>query len=842
MHSRELAAEFNRTVHREANRIIDAVTSGPWDRIIDPDICSIWKEMGWRGSVKARQFVMALRDHFIDKWTKPMEEGDPYKNDEWTLVYLDASKVLAISEAFDDDASGFVTISEVNAFEMSRPEGWSLLHWVAYWAAGWQLTLLNYSAKINTLFSKMFAIVPRIDQRNRNEVIKYLGYVYQPVACITHSVNSLDADPSIYVRFQSYVDSEEKRLRENLEEIKYDIDDVETVPIVAGPGRIGKYILPLLYLILERHFEIFRVAQSKKLHHDELWDAVDTIFRVLDVFYSRMKTLRNVFVQQRLNEKEHFKLFAHGLFEYSFDQSRFFAVAREMDPGNLLYNEESKMPDPEKICNYPLDEKDFDFAEYEEEVTPSPVENLAAAKGFSILESILGTWNGVLHRDERGTSSVFSITLSTVKADEKNGTLHFQDYGLSSRGHRITTKGSCRMGEAPHLVAFETKRIFKTRYPTQYWVGEYDLQKGTISGKVFREEGPDAPCICTFFLSRSPRKYLRYRPSARQLEKNKALAFWKFAISAIRAEIHQQLSFKSFLRERREEKERYIELRIRQEYGKLLSPEEKRGIFDIERNISPADIRCYNSHVRARMNLRTYHGSYSCDVCNCLIAGTRIICLDCTSKQPFKVVNLCEETSCLNVSLSREDLLRPHNAVHDLLKLRYPLFTREQGKRERLAKQALARSRDIMVDYESSLKEDDMTDPGDESMASVPSCIVCQETVTQPCWFCTHCEDDIFICMSCDRKNEVAFADYHGHHDYYTHDLVRCQKEAEDDESPVEERLENLEEKFTTKFTAQEAAIKALQDALYERVGRVEEMIQLMLNNKGLANGSSDSP
>lgn len=266
------------------------------------------------------------------------------------------------------------------------------------------------------------------------------------------------------------------------------------------------------------------------------------------------------------------------------------------------------MSDPEKICNYPLDEKDFDVAEYEEEVTPSPVENLAAAKGFSILESILGTWNGVLHRDERGTSSVFSITLSTVEADEKNGTLHFQDYGLSSRGHRITTKGLCRMGDAPHLVAFKTKRVFKTRYPTQYWVGEYDLQKGTISGEVFREEGPDAPRMCTFFLSRSPRKYLRYRPSARQLEKDKALAFWKFAISAIRAEIHQQLSFKSFLRERREEKERYIELRIRQEYGKLLSPEEKRNIFDIERNISPADIRCYNSHVRAQMNLRTYHG------------------------------------------------------------------------------------------------------------------------------------------------------------------------------------------------------------------------------------------
>jgi len=240
IHSRQLIAEFNHTVAREGDRIIKALTSGPYDRIIDPDIYTVWKEMGWHGSVKARQFVVALRDYFTDKWAKPMKEGDPRREDEWALVYLDASKVQPISEAFDDDASGFVTISEVNAFRMSRPDGWSLLHWIAYWAAGWQLTLLDYSAKINTLLSKMFAIVPRIDQRNRNEVIKYLGYVYQPVACITHSVNNVDSDPSLYVRFQSYVDSEEKRIRENLEDINYDIDGVETVPLVTGPGRIGK--------------------------------------------------------------------------------------------------------------------------------------------------------------------------------------------------------------------------------------------------------------------------------------------------------------------------------------------------------------------------------------------------------------------------------------------------------------------------------------------------------------------------------------------------------------------------------------------------------------------------
>src|ERR1700759_5695964 len=97
-------------------------------------------------------------------------------------------------------------------------------------------------------------------------------------------------------------------------------------------------------------------------------------------------------------------------FEYSYDQSRFFAVAREMDPGDLLYNEnlESKELDPKKICNYPLEEKDLDIVEYKEGVVPSQVENLAAATGFSILESILGTWNGLLYYDDGRKTSVFS--------------------------------------------------------------------------------------------------------------------------------------------------------------------------------------------------------------------------------------------------------------------------------------------------------------------------------------------------------------------------------------------------------------------------------------------------
>jgi hypothetical protein len=39
-------------------------------------------------------------------------------------------------EAFDDDASGWVKIKEVNDFTDSIPAGWSLIRYLIYWAAG----------------------------------------------------------------------------------------------------------------------------------------------------------------------------------------------------------------------------------------------------------------------------------------------------------------------------------------------------------------------------------------------------------------------------------------------------------------------------------------------------------------------------------------------------------------------------------------------------------------------------------------------------------------------------------------------------------------------------------
>ena len=94
---------------------------------------------------------MSLRDYYIEK---SIGESGPIKGpDSWAIDYVNIGRARSILEAFDDDASGFVTVGEVNSLTRLRPRDWryaspywvyrvsvypyrSLPHWIAYWAIG----------------------------------------------------------------------------------------------------------------------------------------------------------------------------------------------------------------------------------------------------------------------------------------------------------------------------------------------------------------------------------------------------------------------------------------------------------------------------------------------------------------------------------------------------------------------------------------------------------------------------------------------------------------------------------------------------------------------------------
>ena len=65
---------------------------------------------------------MSLRDHYTEKGA---EESGSFKGaDSWAIKYLNIGRTTSILEAFDDDASGFITIREVNRFTGLKPQDW----------------------------------------------------------------------------------------------------------------------------------------------------------------------------------------------------------------------------------------------------------------------------------------------------------------------------------------------------------------------------------------------------------------------------------------------------------------------------------------------------------------------------------------------------------------------------------------------------------------------------------------------------------------------------------------------------------------------------------------------
>ncbi|KAI0038795.1 hypothetical protein FA95DRAFT_1551039, partial [Auriscalpium vulgare] len=186
---RQIIDEIALVVQRESDRIIKEVTAGAHDRILDKSIHEVWKDMGWRGTVKARHFVLALRDYYEEKIhseTPKIKGISTTKNDEtdpdaWAIKYIDVMHLQPILEAFDDDASSFITVSEMNRFTSSRPIDWSLPHWIAYWAIGWHSTITTYARQIETCFSKMEAIHAKLLPANRRLFDEYDAHIWSAV-------------------------------------------------------------------------------------------------------------------------------------------------------------------------------------------------------------------------------------------------------------------------------------------------------------------------------------------------------------------------------------------------------------------------------------------------------------------------------------------------------------------------------------------------------------------------------------------------------------------------------------------------------------------------------------
>ncbi|PSS05479.1 hypothetical protein PHLCEN_2v3761 [Hermanssonia centrifuga] len=887
LHQRQLQEELARFIREENNRLIDEVNKGPHDKIKNEELKAIWKEMDWKLNVKARLFVMTLRDHYKDKAESaamsPFVQSprSSQRSDDWAFEFINAKYLQPIMEAFDDDGSGYVTYQEVNEFVESRPLSlnWSLPHWVAYWAIGWQIISSRYRDRIVGLFEQMFAMRCELRPENRYWADYYLSNVWPVAFELTQSLRPANVAEHIEDKFQTYADFEEERIRKNLEDIRFDIDALDTVYVVAGPGRIEKYCFPLIYLLLKRDIEVFRIARTKVLHKEELLDSADSVLWVLKAVNYRYLDLSVLFKQNHLNVDSQMKITACGLFDYMHDSSSLW-IWRNLqaidENGSSDSSIEPNVCEWDRILNYPLqDGHSFKCSLYD---TPLKQEVQADAHARMPVRAILGEWNGFVYNEDQYPAQLMtSFQAHAVPSDP----LGFRASGIHD-GVSFELSGRCHQG-GDRTIKLTFIIRYSREYRPQYFTGYLDR-----SGSIVGTEGWEADeCSHSnqFILKRLPARLLCYRPSPMKFEKNKARALWKYAIDVVLHEVRRHYWTWSYFSERRERRLRYIELSIRfSAYGHLPNERELVEWLIYKQSVLAVDASFYRILRDERLKIIPSHDCY-CHGCGGKIGGSRLICLDCLSAEPeARTVDFCDNPECHQIvhapNSNGDQPAKHHNPGHDVFKVRTVLHLRDVPRMSAMAGNALnvcreffqnatpvidtgllatVHDNDAIRDTLASYFDEPAVQPTLSSSLTNIQCRICQHAVQQPCWFCVDCfalEEEVYICDDCETKTLLQCTHcqkpykqpswYYGSHPSdnfmcntcnwnrteapdvvrskqhtYLHALVRCTSKAEneDDQGPpsTDQRIMALERTV--------GALDGKMGRLEEALSRIERLL-----------------
>ncbi|KAF8513825.1 hypothetical protein BU17DRAFT_68621 [Hysterangium stoloniferum] len=327
--------EVKGIVKRESKRTIHAIHEGAHDRIRDPDICVVWKDMNVQSSVNGKKeinTISQIRDIVDPSNVKPaegkLEEIASVTNrvetirpeDEWALGYISVLKVQPLMEAPDRDASSFVTVVEANAFAADRPLQWTSslafpigLHIGHTMWQGFELSVNWYRAHIIKLLAHISPAVNKTLPANRVTVepfwqIHLLAGFYD--GDIQDDID-IENDAQ-FLRFKDYILKQEASLRNMLSKTTYNLSDYDTFSIVLGQSRLETCILPLLHLLLQRALDILRISETVVLDDAELSIIDKSIYNVNRATYKRVNTLKDIFKLQNLDFKTQTKKFFLG--------------------------------------------------------------------------------------------------------------------------------------------------------------------------------------------------------------------------------------------------------------------------------------------------------------------------------------------------------------------------------------------------------------------------------------------------------------------------------------------------------------------------------------------------
>ncbi|KAI0369608.1 hypothetical protein BV20DRAFT_945606 [Pilatotrama ljubarskyi] len=661
--------EVRVTIKHESDRVIDAVLSGPHERIIDRDLYHIWKEMGWKGSVKAKHLVMAIRDHFAEQSQAALavirdltEDSDPQSaaltvseiaevsrratpnEDAWALGYITVSRVQPLIEAIDDDVSSFVTVSEVNAFTSARPAGWSLPRWVAYWMYGYELTLRWYVRRIRALFSAIHFASRAVLPANFALVGTFLSspqvYFAESLLSGLHAGDgrsSTDDWEATFTRFKDYVVGHENRLEGKLRRVKYYIDDSNTLTgLIVGRERPETYALPLVFILLQRSLFIIRQAHSIVLHEYELATIRSSLQVLWDAIADRVDTLRAMFKFQHLSGSDQLKNFCFGLYAYvsdEVDMGSYWTRDPTMDSADDSPTESpsegdtirdgsgvsagSEADEPPLFFGAQVEELDSAFTER------SDSNDLGESELTSI--SLVGHWSGHYSYDSgAGDDGLVSFIVSnhttdgSVNGSGKDAWGPFMIRG-SLRGNHFAFIKTYAMLQGGEKVVWYYEATVQDDLSAMD--GCWGLPESVIQLKMSKKrnlEDDDLPPpgsetgkpvrFGSFTLQRRPVEYYLACPPPEAFERNRILALWTLAINVTLHTVRMRRFEWDALSARRQLRERYIDLQKKRTANYLeLSRQEEREREALLKDIHPDDLHGWNAMSMFRIRREVVH-------------------------------------------------------------------------------------------------------------------------------------------------------------------------------------------------------------------------------------------
>jgi hypothetical protein len=205
----------------------------------------------------------------------------------------------------------------------------------------------------------------------------------------------------------------------------------------------------------------------------------------------------------------------------------------------------------------------------------------------------LGHWHGHLYDSEGARMEGESMMTFVLVPAEGDQEIKADAWSLKGR---YTITGSWSKGENGVI---EIK--LKMSFPAGFWApkffnGRFDAERGALTG-VWDYHSSDLESSTTKMECRriAPR-YLAVYPNINELSDNKPRSLWRFAIAAVRNDVHRDRWSWTYFSQRRDDRKSLIPLLVRSRYfGPRLTDEEEDKEDAIPPRLTSTDACFYGS-------------------------------------------------------------------------------------------------------------------------------------------------------------------------------------------------------------------------------------------------------